>query len=68
MDIQNNSGVHLLDVLDEMERTGGSFVAALAVAWRRADNINRAKLKTAFSGYYEDYEIRVRRQGGNNEQ
>ncbi|MFZ1005315.1 MAG: hypothetical protein WAN65_00655 [Candidatus Sulfotelmatobacter sp.] len=43
------------DVLNAMERYGGSFVSALAVAWQRADMINQAKLRTAFGNYWEHY-------------
>lgn len=42
---------HDLDVIDAMEKYGGSFVAALAQAARRADADNLAKIKATFSEY-----------------
>lgn len=42
-------------VLAAMERYGGSFIQALAVAWRRADDSNRLVLKTAFPAYWAQY-------------
>lgn len=47
---------HDLDVIDAMEKYGGSFVAALAQAARRADADNLAKIKATFSEYWERYE------------
>jgi hypothetical protein len=44
-----------LDVLDAMERYGGGFVSALAVAWRKADDDNRRRLRGAFPHYWEQY-------------
>ena len=43
------------DVLDTMERYGGSFVKALAAAWRRADSENIARLRAAFPDIWECY-------------
>lgn len=40
---------------EEMERTGGSFVKALAGAFFRADAINTEKLLNAFPEYFEEY-------------
>lgn len=45
------------DVLDTMERQGGGFVSALAVAWRKADPINRAKLREAFPAIFQHYRL-----------
>ena len=42
-------------VIDAMAQLGGSFVAALAVAFRRADPINFERLKCAFPEYWEEY-------------
>lgn len=41
--------------LDNMERTGGGFVEALAVAWRKADPSNHRLLYRAFATYYGQY-------------
>lgn len=40
---------------EEMERTGGSFVKALAGAFFKADAINTKKLLAAFPEYFEQY-------------
>lgn len=42
-------------VLDLMEAMGGSFVSALAVAWRKADEFDHARLYKAFGHYYREY-------------
>ena len=47
------------DVIEAMERFGGSFVSALAKAWRAADEINKAKLREAFPNYWEQYHAMV---------
>jgi hypothetical protein len=44
-----------LDVIEAMEKYGGSFVVALAQAARRADANNLAKLKAAFPEYWQQY-------------
>lgn len=44
-----------IDIIEAMEKYGGSFVVALAQAARRADSINLAKLKAAFPEYWEQY-------------
>ncbi len=44
------------ETLDAMERFGGGFVQALAVAWRKADALNHAKLHRAFGHYYRQYQ------------
>jgi hypothetical protein len=41
--------------IEVMARFGGSFVKALAEAARRADPINRERIKTAFREYWSDY-------------
>lgn len=46
---------HDLDVIEQMEKYGGSFVAALAQAARRADSTNLAKIKEAFPEYWKQY-------------
>lgn len=47
-----------METLDNMERTGGGFVACLAAAWRRADPDNHAKLFSAFGDYYRQYQTK----------
>ena len=44
-----------LEVIEEMELRGGSFVRALAAAARYADPINLAKIKAAWPEYWEAY-------------
>lgn len=44
-----------LDVIAAMEKYGGSFVVALAGAFRTADAHNFIKLKTTFRGYWDQY-------------
>ena len=39
-----------------MERFGGSFVKALALAWRHADPENAIKLREAFRDIWDTYE------------
>jgi hypothetical protein len=43
------------EIIEFMEKYGGSFVKALAECLRRADPINYQKLKTAFSEYFMEY-------------
>lgn len=43
-------------VLMMMEKRGGGFASALAVAWIRADSVNRRKLRQAFADLYEEFE------------
>lgn len=38
-----------------MLRRGGGFVQALGNALMRADDINRAKIRSAFPEYYDEY-------------
>lgn len=40
---------------EAMQKTGGSFVAALGVALMKADTANRAKIQAAFPEYIERY-------------
>lgn len=44
-----------MNVVEAMEKYGGSFVQALAVCFRRADQFNLAKLKETFSEYWQQY-------------
>lgn len=44
-----------IKVIDAMEAYGGSFVAALAQAARRADSTNLAKIKETWSDYWAQY-------------
>jgi hypothetical protein len=41
--------------LANMERYGGSFIRALAICYRRADEDNRAALRRTFAEYFEMY-------------
>jgi hypothetical protein len=43
------------DVLEAMDRFGGSFVQALARCWRCADERNRRILQDAFAAYWTHY-------------
>lgn len=43
------------EVIEAMERYGGSFVQALAVCFRRADANNLKKLKETFAEYWDQY-------------
>lgn len=45
-------------VVDTMEKYGGSFVKALAEAFRHADRYNFLKLQTAFMQYWKEYELK----------
>lgn len=51
-----------MDIIEAMEKYGGSFVAALAGAARRADATNLAKLKQAFAEYWQQYADMVEKQ------
>jgi hypothetical protein len=44
-----------LDVIDAMEKYGGSFVKALAETARRADPINLRRVKAAWPEYWNQY-------------
>ena len=44
-----------LKVIEAMEKYGGSFVAALAQAARRADSTNLAKIKATWPEYWQQY-------------
>lgn len=44
-----------LAVIEAMEKYGGSFVAALALAARRADADNLAKIKATWPEYWQQY-------------
>ncbi len=44
-----------LDVIEAMEKYGGSFVQALAVAASRADADNLAKIKATWPEYWKQY-------------
>jgi hypothetical protein len=43
------------DTLDTMEKRGGSFVVGLAGLYRKADPINKARLRMTFWMYFEKY-------------
>lgn len=42
-------------ITEAMLRMGGSFVRALAMAYRVGDHTNRHKLKAAFPDYWQKY-------------
>lgn len=42
-------------VIDAMSKYGGSFVKALAEAYRHADPYNRGKIRQTWSEYWETY-------------
>jgi len=42
-------------LIEKMERFGGGFASALAIAWRRADLGNRQRLRLAFGDLLESY-------------
>ena len=44
-----------LDVVENMEHYGGSFVKALDGAFYRADRVNFLRLKEAFPDYWDEY-------------
>ncbi len=43
------------EIVQTMIDLGGSFVSRLGEAWRYADASNRAILRVAFDGYWENY-------------
>lgn len=49
-----------LDVIDAMEKYGGSFVKSLAQAARQADHINLAKIKATWPEYWKQYSEMVK--------
>ena len=56
------------EVLDAMQRFGGTFIQRLAATWLVADEINRRRLLAAFPDYWREYEaiaikLALRRQG-----
>lgn len=53
---KNRMSEEELDVVENMERFGGSFVKALSGAFYRADRENFLKLKDAFPEYWDEYE------------
>ena len=54
------------DVVGEMELRGGSFIKALAAAWRKADLSNRAIIEKAFGHEFDRYAeyVRNKQEGG----
>lgn len=47
-------------VAECMEREGGSFVSTLGLAWMKADDENRRRIRRTWPEYWADYENRVR--------
>ena len=43
------------EIVEKMEKYGGSFVKALAECFYRADRHNIDRLKLAFPDYWEEY-------------
>ena len=43
-------------VVDMMHIYGGDFVKSLAVAWKRADGLNKQLLHDTFEKYFDEYE------------
>ena len=43
------------DVLTVMQSLGGSFASGLASLYRKADSVNRVKLKSTFCDYWAEY-------------
>jgi len=52
----NSTKVSDYEVINAMETYGGGFVKALAVAFRRADGTNFAKLRYTFDEYWKQYQ------------
>ena len=44
------------EILDAMDRFGGSFVQQLAVLYRHGDEVNRRKLEVAFHDEFVEYD------------
>ena len=42
-------------LLEKMEQFGGGFASHLSIAWQRADQSNRDKLRDAFGDLLESY-------------
>lgn len=57
-----------LRVVEAMQKYGGSFVKALAMAFYMADNKNFYKLKSAFPEYWKEYTEWAKRDANTNEQ
>lgn len=53
-------------IIEAMQRYGGSFAQALGVAMSRADMFNFARLKKAFPEYWEDYKIFINKNDNDN--
>jgi hypothetical protein len=51
---QFDNALHLMEV------QGGSFVKSLVACYYAADTANKATLRDAFSGYFDQYEARFR--------
>jgi hypothetical protein len=49
------------EVLQLMHDAGGSFVAALSLAWQRADSVNSEKLMLTFSDIFANYQTLLTR-------
>ena len=45
-----------MDVIAAMDTRGGSFIRALAVAYRHADPVNRGKIKMVWADDWQRYE------------
>jgi hypothetical protein len=49
---------HYESPLDLMAAQGGNFIRGLALCYRAADPVNKAKLRETFAGYFDVYEQR----------
>lgn len=59
-----NNQTFKLEIADNMEKYGGSFVKSLAEPIRRADKQNFTKLVIAFHEYFLDYQPKNWRRRG----
>lgn len=50
---------HEIQVIEAMEKFGGSFVKDLANCFRHADRINFVKLQQTFIDYWEEYRAKI---------
>lgn len=59
--VREQEEIDPLDITDTMARCGGSFVQALAHAWRKADPINREKIQKTWSAEWTKYTAMTKR-------
>lgn len=51
----------IFEVVQMMEKMGGSFVKAIAHCWHMADPINKRKMAGCFNEYFSEYAMQVER-------